>query len=801
MCYTGMELEITLGKVEGQEELPISFTEQPSVQKPRADLFRIPYRSVLCFDLVFEQIERMAKGEDAGIRFVAEEVLRRLEAAPELRGPIEDLSLIDKHKDVVEMLLLFVLPPAERDSALFKISRPYQFSPVYVSPTMQQMISSDDACYSFAGKMREVVDRHQVMVGAAILTKCYGVDIDVRPTAMLTIPDKKTGLSRFYKPVMDDADVKVHVIGEKPKLSRSQINRLLVNVSDTELWHELLPPDKFEFHGVHISRLIEVTEEEALSRLKHRLISRDAILDVERVKELAQLIRTHFRNPNLVLGLTAIDFPLERSIDHEYRIRYNLLADTVEKLTSPEFADSIYEKAFLSREVLVVEDLRALSRTTKLERQLIRLGVRSILIAPLLDQQRNVIGMVELGCTEPFGINAFLELKFREIRGLFRTAVERSREYIDNRIEAIMREQYTSLHSSVEWKFTEAAFNVLQQQERGETAMSPPIAFHDVYPLYGQADIVGSSHIRNTSIYQDLFDNLRAGRFFLARALELVEFPLIQQTIKLIDDALRTSVEEFDNSHEIQFSEVIHQHISPLVLQLGRQHPDLQKLSNNYFEQIDPELGLFARIRTDYEKSVARINKELSDFFSSRDAAAQKTLPHYFEKYKTDGVEYEVYAGQSLLKTQEFSEVHLRNLRFSQLIDMAEATRLVSKISAETPMPLRTAQLIFVYSGSLDIRFRMDEKRFDVDGDYNVRYEILKKRIDKATIRDGAERLTLADHVSIVYLRDSDRDEYLAYLDYLKQTGYIDGEVEDLVLDPLQSVNGLRALRFKVIVD
>jgi hypothetical protein len=129
---------------------------------------------------------------------------------------------------------------------------------------------------------------------------------------------------------------------------------------------------------------------------------------------------------------------------------------------------------------------------------------------------------------------------------------------------------------------------------------------------------------------------------------------------------------------------------------------------------------------------------------------------------------------------------------------MCEATRLTTRLSKELPMPLRTAQLIFAYTGPLDIKFRMDEKRFDVDGDYNVRYEILKKRIDKATIHKGEERLTIANTVSIVYLNDKDKDEYEDYISYLQQAGYVDGEVEDLVLDPLQSVNGLRALRFRV---
>ena len=794
-----MEFEISLSRGANGVDLPKNFLDPEAQPPPGQDMFCPRYRSVLCLDLMFKRVEQLVeKGEDAGVMFVGEELLRRVAKYPELRGPIEDMALLDDHRDILDLLMMFIIPAAEHATALFKFAKPFNFTPVYVSPGMQQLVSADEACYSFAGKMDEVVRRHQIMVGATILKKYYNVDIDIMPTAMLSVPEEATGLTRFYKPVMNNDYVEIVAQGDIPDLSRAQINRLLNNVSDTDLWLEMLPPECFAFHGVHLSHLHEVTEEEALSRLKHRLISRDAILDVERVRELAQLVRVHFRNPSLRLGLTAIDYPLERGVDHEYRIRFNLLSDNIDRLTGEDFAGSVYEKAFKSRQTVVIEDLRQLAEPTRLERQLLRLGMRSILIAPLLDQDRNVIGMVELGCPQPFGINAFLELKFREIRGLFRTAVERSREYIDNRIEAIMREQYTSLHASVEWKFTEAAFDILQQQERGETPVSPDIAFGDVYPLYGQADIVSSSRIRNASIYQDLVDNLRAGRFFLARAMELVAFPLINQVIKAIDDAVRVTVDDFDNGHEIRYSELIHNHISPLIHQLGRQHPELTPLSNQYFQDLDNDLGLFARNRLDYEKSVNRINRELSEFFSERDQAAQATLPHYYEKYKTDGVEYELYAGQSLLKNQEFSQIHLRNLRLSQLIDMADATRLIDRVSAELTMPLRTAQLIFAYTTPLDIRFRMDEKRFDVDGDYNVRYEILKKRIDKATIRNGEERLTLADHVSIVYLHDKDREEYLGYLDYLHQADYIDGQVEDLVLDPLQSVNGLRALRFKV---
>lgn len=792
-------MELILGVSTETTDIPVTFPDFGS-EATGMDPFKIPYTTELCLDLVFQRVEAFAKSENTGVRFMAQEVLRRAAKRPELRQEIHDPMVLHdpKNKEILDLLLLFLVSPIDRDRALFKFNKPFTFNPVYISPAMERLMSLENACYSFGNKLPEVVNRHQIMVGCTILQRIYGVEVDMEPSAILTVPDPTTGLHRFYRPTMDDSFIEVVPVGKPPELSQQQIQRLLNNIKDTDLWQKLLPPDKFKFRGFQIAHLTEVTKEEALSRLKHRLISRDAILDIERVKDLANLIRIHFQNESLELGLAAVDYPTERAINHEYRIRFNLLSESIGQLTNEAYRGSIYDRAFRSREVLIVEDLQSFSKPTKLEKELLKLGIRSILLAPLLDQDKNVIGIVELGCPEPFAINAFMEVQFQEIRGLFRTAVERSREYIDNRIEAIMRDQYTSLHPSIEWRFTQAAFNILQRQEAGEENQPEEISFKGVYPLYAQADIVGSSKLRNAAIYQDLVDNMRSGRFFLARAMELVEFPLTQQVIMRIDALLVTTVEEFDNSHEILFADLIQRHLTPLIQQLGDHHPDLRELAEQYFSDLDPDLGLFYRVRRDYEQSVSRLNRALSDFFSARDQAAQATLPHYYEKYKTDGVEYEIYAGQSLLKNQQFSDVHLRNLRLSQLIDLCEATRLVNRVSAELPMPLRTAQLVFAYTNQLDIKFRMDEKRFDVDGDYNVRYEILKKRIDKATIRKGTQRLTLADQISIVYLQDRDKTEYLGYLNFLQQAGYIDGEIEDLVLDPLQSVNGLRALRFKV---
>ena len=98
----------------------------------------------------------------------------------------------------------------------------------------------------------------------------------------------------------------------------------------------------------------------------------------------------------------------------------------------------------------------------------------------------------------------------------------------------------------------------------------------------------------------------------------------------------------------------------------------------------------------------------------------------------------------------------------------------------------------------MSIRFRFDEKRFDVDGAYDMRYEIVKKRIDKALVRGSSERVTQPGKIAIVYSQPDEAAEYRTYIEYLQNRGYLGSEVEDLELGELQGVHGLHALRVTV---
>src|SRR5260370_4627160 len=185
----------------------------------------------------------------------------------------------------------------------------------------------------------------------------------------------------------------------------------------------------------------------------------------------------------------------------------------------------------------------------------------------------------------------------------------------------------------------------------------------------------------------------------------------------------------------------------------------------------------------------------ISSYLDLEEQAAQDIFPHYFEKQKTDGVDHQIYVGASLVEDGRFDPLYLKSLRIWQLMVAGGIGARADRLAAGLPVPLHTTHLVLVQHGPMSIRFRFDEKRFDVDGAYDIRYEIVKKRIDKALVKGSPERVTQPGKLAIVYGQPGEAAEYRGYLEYLRHPGYVTGRAHDPELDELQGVHGLGAPR------
>jgi hypothetical protein len=162
-------------------------------------------------------------------------------------------------------------------------------------------------------------------------------------------------------------------------------------------------------------------------------------------------------------------------------------------------------------------------------------------------------------------------------------------------------------------------------------------------------------------------------------------------------------------------------------------------------------------------------------------------------------VEHNLYVGAAIAPPSEFDMKKLYALRLWQLRVLCEMEQAHYHLRPVLPYPLEVTTLILVYQSHIDIRFRMDEKRFDVDGSYNARFEIVKKRIDKAHIKGTIERITLPGKLTIVYSNDVEMQEYVRYIKVLQGERLLDIVVEQFEVEDLEGVSGLKILRAKIL--
>jgi len=226
----------------------------------------------------------------------------------------------------------------------------------------------------------------------------------------------------------------------------------------------------------------------------------------------------------------------------------------------------------------------------------------------------------------------------------------------------------------------------------------------------------------------------------------------------------------------------------------------LTEIIENYFQVTNLE-GIVYANRTQYEKSMQTVNGKINSMLNDFNDSLQTIYPCYFEKFRTDGVEFDIYLGQSMAPEKPMAPNLVQTFRLLHLEAIANIAVATHALIPELSDYLQTTQLIFVHEKPIDISFRPDEQRFDVEGGYNIRYQLVKKRIDKAHVRNSEERLTQTGKIAIVYMNASEAQEYLGYIEVLQRRNILMDDVEHLEIEELQGVDGLKALRVGVVFD
>jgi len=755
-----------------------------------------PFRRVLTLAPLIDHWREVAAGPSPVRAALAAQLVARADAAPELSAPITDAATLDSHRDLIDAMMMAVFPHAADDETFGAATAPFELRPVHETSAFRAFgllsLMQSHARDSRFMDLRAIAGYH------IILASAYDRDdVDVHIAMPFVARDPVTDLDRHFSVTIEPHFLRVVATGPKPELTERQIRQLLSDRMNLPLWMELLPPDAFEMHGFAVLNAVDVTEQQTVATLTSDLLRTDGMATSAKIDQLESRLRVLFRRPDLRLGLMALERDEIDAITGARPVGRSLLLDRGEAPECPDRAQSYYMRALETRAPVHISDLDCCAVQTGLETHVRGQGLRNLLLAPLEVADR-LIGLLELASPSPGDLHAMNAARIQEVISLFAAALQRLLGEQETRVQAIIKQQYTAIHPAVEWRFRDAARRFLGRSVGEAWAEPEPIVFPDVWPLYGLSDVRGSSNHRSEAIQADLLEQLGLARAALTAAWTERPLPALAELEHRLDGFVDGMEQGLRSGDETRVLDFLRFELEEMFSQIRDCGTGTMAAIRAYQRALDADLGFVYRRRHDFEDSVTLINDTIAATIDREQVEAQAMFPHYFEKFKTDGVDYNIYVGAALQRDGRFQPLYLRNLRLWQLMLMCRIVWELERVKPRLSLPLDVAHLVLVHSAPLSIRFRSDEKRFDVDGAYNIRYEIVKKRIDKARIRGSREQLTQPGRIAIVYSHPRDAAEYAQYIDFLRARRYLTPDVEELAIEDLQGARGLEALRVTV---
>ncbi len=754
--------------------------------------FRLSFRPFVAFLKAQQQSRPSSDGMNALYTYLIDTFTSANTLIDGQNKPI-DAKQVDT---LFQLATVAVLPlnHTERDR-LYAFGLPVPFTLFHYSAAFEQFFTESPDFLIDLPRQIKPEDKKRFLY-KLILEKCYGVPMISKACFSFQFQKKQDGLVKYYRLDINGSFIDPHTEQPLPPLKPAWVD--FVNGSaplpdDVEP----LPIDAFTFEGFSFFQMEDVTEAETIQQLQDVFVHLHSDTEPIIYHRFESALRNLCGQPDLQIGIIPMPqvngnfvfHPDSKSRSVFLRHAGGSPSDSYKNAATQQMITHLFENPSPH----IFPDLDGLPES---KRQIFRQqGIRSFLVYPI-SAAGEVLGILEMSSPRPDAFSNDVLANIERIIPLVQELLRYQLNQFNNNLEQLIRKRFTSLQPSVEWKFYEAAWDYLSRGQKESTGNeSIPVRFPQVYPLYGAVDIRNSSVERHKAVQQDLAAQLAAVDQLFCNA----DFPsswdrpeqLREEGYQCQHKLIAGLLPDDEQDVAIFLTDEVNKYLRYLLVH----QPALETAIQQYFAQTDPANGLFNQALKRYERSIDWLNAAVNEYIDEEEKKLQTIYPHYFERYRTDGTEYTIYVGQSIAPGKPFEPEVRQRLFQWQLTSMVEMARLTNRLLPYLPLPLQTTQLILAHAHPVDISFRQDERRFDVEGSYSIRYEVLKKRIDKARIEGTQERLTQPDSIALVYNHLSEVADYLPFIRKMQADGQLQPNLEYLDLEPMQGVTNLKALR------
>jgi hypothetical protein len=727
-------------------------------------------------------------------------VLKKINQYDELADGVIKVNSIKKFTNIFELIYATLTTATESNS---------KFCWAIAAPTLSKIVYGTDDFFDFLKEHQEGDNEaargtDALFAGKAadyvyrlILQKLYHFPAEIHNDTVYSYHQPNSDILQYKRLHIDTTFIGVRANEQLPEINAEKIEACLYERRGMEALGDLMPLSMFTLEGFAIIIVDDFSAEHALQTIRDLLVSYTS--GQERL--YLQVIKAL----QIIAGSSAVEFGLCPFIKLNGRLMLkgkecnnSLIIKSGRKFGPGDGDTEAFLNEYLNKPAALFFSTISAEKIGQYPflEAIKKAGISSYAILPIF-YNRQITGILEIYSAEKTVFYEKLLSRLQTAIPLLSQLLRDSAVQFESRVDRIIQNRFTTIQPSVEWKFNQAAGTYLLKKTMRNDPEIESVSFGDVFPLFGSIDVRDSTIQHNQALKKDIkiLNNILVA--FVKDYKKIAgKNPDIQSYLKLWKKQLKKQLKSHD---ENQIKDYIRLVITPKLEEWASLFPgQLDKPLNEYRNAINEKEGLAYSNRFALESSLRSINNALTKYFEKAQEKLQKIYPCYFEKFRSDGIEYDIYTGHSICPDRRFTASHLERFRIWQLNSMIDICHFTKNLLPKLSHPLKIAPLIFVHSGKINICFRNDERRFDVEGYYNVRYEVIKKRIDKVRLKKTGERLTQPDKIALVYFNAPDVEDFLDHIAVLQKEGALKDDLEHVELEELQGVTGLKAFRVSV---
>ena len=506
--------------------------------KFKSEVKELPVKILFSLEALYKEVERYANDPKHPYYDAAVKIYEKLMQYPELRTGIEDLTQLDKYEEPIMTLTDKLFPPPLLTNEIKALLVPFQFHALRPTTRFSNIVKN-------AGKDFEMKitgfekDNYYIMACSFILGKYYKQPLNSSFPLSMEIYDQNTGITRHYRMLLNGDFMEVEKTDSAPELTQADIDELILHGDNLELWKTKIPPNSYLLKGFGIMNLYDATAEMTIANIRSLFLRND--------KDVFCDFRDNLR---ILFGINDLEVGYSMYNTQSRQVISTFMNKETQSLFLDKNESGGYQQIFCEgvnchvlqdSQILAIPDVEWYAEASGhnvFSKKLKTKGIGSVMLAPIrLDSGE--MQLLELASPRKHELNSLNAVKLKGILSFVKIATQRYMKERENLVESTIQENYTSIHPAVKWRFTEAANHFNKDKATGaEMPVLEEIVFENIYPLYGQSDIKGSSTARNNAIQADLDLQLNLVIDTFKKIMAIRPLPIYKNLIYRVNNCL-----------------------------------------------------------------------------------------------------------------------------------------------------------------------------------------------------------------------------------------------------------------------